>query len=108
LPTRAISGAASIGLVGLFALLVSGHFFAELALVHAWILFAAPFLAWAVLFLRIRQTVLLRTAVLVLEALPVLGAAGLAWQRSEEPREAPRPANNTGDYSPADYEQFGK
>jgi hypothetical protein len=108
LPTRAVSGAASIGLVGLFALLVSGHFFAELALAHAAILFAAPFLAWVLVLPRIRKTVLLRTAVLALEALPVLGAAGLAWQHAEEPREAPRPANNAADYSPADYEQFGK
>ena len=107
LPAKALAGAASIGLVGLFAILVSGHFLASLGLDHAAILFAAPVLAWVLILPRIRKAAMLRVAVLVLEALPVVGVVGLAWKRSEEP-ETRTSVNDTTDYSPADYEQFGK
>src|SRR5262249_996716 len=36
-----------LGLVGLFALLVAGHFFSDLTAVNAVLLFAAPLLCWA-------------------------------------------------------------
>jgi hypothetical protein len=104
-PAEALMGVAGIGLVGLFALLVSGHFFASLGLDHAVILFAAPLLAWVLVLPRMRRTVFLRLAVLVLEAIPVLGIMGLAWKRSEEP-EPPRQVIDDGGYSPSDYEQF--
>jgi hypothetical protein len=103
----ALAGAAGVGLVGLFALLVSGHFFASLGLDLAAVLFTAPLLAWVLVLPPVRKRVLLRLAVLVLEAIPVASVAGLAWRRSEEP-EIRRPINNDEtDYS-ADYEQFGK
>ncbi len=106
-PTSVVSGVAGIGLVGLFALLVSGHFFAYLGLDHAAMLFAAPLLAWCLILPGIRKVAPLRLAVLILEAIPVLGAAGLAWHRSQQ-TELPRSVNNAADYSPSDYDQFGK
>jgi hypothetical protein len=33
-------------IVGLFSLLVTGHFFGKLTMAHAFLLFAAPLLAW--------------------------------------------------------------
>jgi len=107
LPICAWRAVASLGLIGLFAMLVSGHFLASLGLDHAVILFAAPLLAWALILPRIRKAAMLRLAVLVLEAIPVAGIVGLAWKRSEEP-ETRTSVNDTTDYSPADYEQFGK
>jgi hypothetical protein len=107
IPPEVLTGPAGIGLVGLFALLVSGHFFAALGLEHAAVLFAAPLLAWVLVFPRLQRTALLRLAALGLVAIPVLGVAGMAWKRSQEP-EPPRQVIDDGGYSPSDYENFGK
>lgn len=106
IPRSALSGAAGIGLVGLFALLVSGHFFASLGLDHAAILLAIPLLGWLLAWPRIQTKSLLRLAVLCLQALWVAGVVGLAYKRSEEPEPQPPVVNNADDYSPADLEQF--
>jgi hypothetical protein len=43
---RAVRGALGMGVVGLFALLISGKFFTELTWPHAALLFGAPLLCW--------------------------------------------------------------
>src|SRR5206468_10182489 len=40
------TGALAVGMIGLFALLVVGHFFGSLTTPHALLLFAAPLLCW--------------------------------------------------------------
>jgi hypothetical protein len=45
LPARQ-AGAVAVGVVGLFGLLVAGHFFASLTATHAVLLFLAPLLCW--------------------------------------------------------------
>jgi hypothetical protein len=44
--SHALRGALGLGVVGLFSLLVMGHFFGHLTATHAGLLFAAPLLCW--------------------------------------------------------------
>ena len=78
-----VASALSVGLVGLFGLLVIGRFFGTLTTVHAIVLFAAPLLAWLPEMIsspRLRPW--LRGAMrLALVAIPVVFVLAQAWQR---------------------------
>lgn len=99
-----VEGALGVGVVGLFALLVVGRFFAGLTDVNATLLFAAPLLAWLPELLprRIRGHAPLRLA---LAAVPVVIALVLAQQKFAA--DSARPGSGT-EGSLSDYTNFGK
>ncbi len=102
------AGPLSIGVVGLFALLVIGRFFGELTTLHALLLGSAPLLAWApdlpgMRRLGARQRGVLRV---VLTALPVAAAVFLA-QRSFVEDSAPT-GTDDGGATIEDYMNYGQ
>jgi hypothetical protein len=100
-PTPRGAAPISIGVVGLFALLIGGHFFAELTCLHAGLLFAAPLLCWATALPPLRKLPpwLRGCLCLLLVAVPVTLAAYQAKKQSEENS---RPPTGEGE----DYEDY--
>jgi hypothetical protein len=102
------NGVLGPGLIGLFALLVSGHFFGTLTTSNAALLFLAPLLCWLpelpyVRRLRPWQRGFLRV---VLTAVPVAIALTLAHRKFVEDSAKTAPGPNQG--SVEDYMNFGK
>jgi hypothetical protein len=85
LPVSPVStGWLGLGIVGLFSVIVSGRFFADLTTAHALMLFTAPLLGWlpeipCVCRLRLAWRGLARTALI---AAAGMMAAGQAWVKS--------------------------
>jgi hypothetical protein len=79
----ATDGLLGLGLVGLFALVVVGHFFGQLATNHAVLLFCAPLLCWLpeLPFLRRTRPAYRGIARVVLTLVPVAVALVLAQQK---------------------------
>lgn len=103
-----VNGVLGPGLVGLFALLVVGHFFAVLTVRNAALLFFAPLLCWlpelpAVRGLRPWALGFLRV---VLTAVPVAVAVALAQQKFV--KDSAQPAPVPGEVTADDYMNFGK
>jgi hypothetical protein len=97
------SGAAPVGLgvVGLFGVLVIGHFFGALTTTHAILLFFAPLLCWLP-----EAPPQARGAVrLALVLLPVALVLAQAQQRFVAESNAP---SSSQEYSPQDYSDYGK
>ncbi len=90
------------GVVGLFSVLVAGHFFANLSTAHALVLFFAPLLGWLPEFPSIRRLCLplrgLAGAALVVVA--TMAVAGRAYEKtSRETVTSPAAAYSSQDYS---------
>jgi hypothetical protein len=101
------TAAVGVGVVGLFGLLAIGQFFAELPLLLAAILFAAPLLCWLTVlpFISRLRPWLRGGLTLVAVVIAVAIALFLAQkQLAEESPEAPSP----GEPTPEDYFNFGK
>jgi hypothetical protein len=103
-----VNGVLGPGLVGLFALLVVGHFFGVLTGRNAALLFFAPLLCWlpelpAVRSLRPWALGFLRV---VLTAVPVAVAVSLAQQKFVE--DSARTAPGPGEVTAEDYMNYGK
>jgi hypothetical protein len=88
----------SIGLVGLYALLLGGHFFAELTWQHAALLFAAPLLCWVAVLPPFQKLApwLRGGLCILLVAIPVAVAGYQANKQSEE--NSRPPAGDSDDY----------
>jgi len=104
-----VANTLGLAVVGLFALLIMGHFFSELTWTNAALLFFAPVLAaFPELppFRRINPK--LRAGVgIVLTTVPVLIAMALAMQKMAE--QSPRPSSgDTPEPTLDDYMNFGK
>jgi hypothetical protein len=104
-----VANTLGLAVVGLFALLIMGHFFSELTWTNAALLFFAPVLAaFPELppFRRINPR--LRAGVgIVLTTVPVLIAMALAMQKMAE--QSPRPSSgDTQEPTLDDYMNFGK
>jgi hypothetical protein len=104
-----LRGLLGLGVVGLFALLVIGHFFAQLSTEHAILLFFAPLLCWLpeLPYARRAGPRLRGCGRLVLTAVPVTLALLLARQQfvrdaaQTMPSSAPEPSID-------DYRNYGK
>jgi hypothetical protein len=107
--TGGIAAAARIGIAGLFALVVSAHFFASLSVTNAAILLALPLVSWLCeLPLANKSRSWLRPmAASILIVLPLAIVAKQAFDKADEPSPAP-PTNDAGDYSADDYESLRK
>jgi hypothetical protein len=104
-----LSGVLGLGVVGLFALLVLGRFFGELASSNAALLFFAPLLGWLpeLPYIRRLGPRLRGLARVVLAAAPVVVALLLAQQKFVEDSRAP---SSSGSREPSmqDYMDYGK
>jgi hypothetical protein len=98
------------GVVGLFALLVIGHFFSKLTTANAALLFGAPLLLWLteIPFLGRINSRLRAFAGLSLAGLPVVLAVVLAWQKFAQDSAQPSAIPQTPQPSLQDYLDFGK
>ncbi len=107
-PTPDLNGLLGVGVVGLFALVVTGHFFAELTAVNAGLLFFAPLLCWLIEVPPIRRAwPWVRGVVRVsLVLAPVVVALALAQQKSAKDL-APR-GSGVPEATNDDYINFGK
>jgi hypothetical protein len=107
---RELRGAVGLGIVALFALIVSGRFFGELTTTNAILLFCAPLACWLpelVPALQKRPT--LRVALRpLLVAIPVGVALTLAGLQFIEDSKAKSPAPGSDEPSAEDYMNFGK
>jgi hypothetical protein len=99
---RAVRGALGIGVVGLFALLVSGKFFAELTWRHAALLFGAPLLCWLPEMPHVSRLHPWLRAVLaaMLVSIPVTLAVTQAQKQHEEESKPKAPSG--AEYNPED------
>jgi hypothetical protein len=96
-------GVLAIGVVGLFALLVSGHFFSELLLLNAALLFFGPLLCW----LPELPPRLRGVGRILLAAVPIALAVLLAQQKFAATMDQITPG--TDDPSSRDYsKEYGK
>ncbi len=106
--SRDIQGVLSLGIVGLFALLVIGRFFGNLTLGNAALLFFAPLLGWLpeLPYIRRIRPLFRGTARVVLTAVPVVVALMLAQQQFRVDSER----NSSGAPEPSiqDYLDYGK
>jgi len=103
-----VTGVLGVGLVGLFSLLVIGHFLANLTKTHAALLLAAPLLCWLPELPYIRRlrpwlVGLLRVA---LVAVPVVVVVVLAQKKFVEDSRSSSPSPT--EPSIQDYMDFGK
>ena len=105
-PPVKVNGAIGVGIVGLFGLVVIGHFFNELTLPNALLLFFAPLLAWLPEFPVIRRADpwLRGAARLILVALPLAFVGWRAWGEFNAKSQPAAPGEVTAD----DYANFGK
>jgi hypothetical protein len=103
-----LDGLVGLGVVGLFALLVIGHFFGRLATAHAALLFLGPLLCWLPELPYVRQVGprLRSLAALSLAAVPVVVALMLAQQKfvADSTQSSP----GTPEPSLQDYMDYGK
>jgi hypothetical protein len=102
-----------VGVVGLFGLVISGRFFAELTTTHALILFFAPLLCWLAAFPGVRRLpAFLRGAVPVLLLMIPLGLVVSQARQKFIEDSMPRPttpgAPNIPEATIDDYQNFGK
>jgi hypothetical protein len=107
---RELRGAVGIGLVALFALIVSGRFFGDLTTTNALLLFCSPLAGWLpelVPALRERPT-LRRTIRPILVALPAALALTLAGLQFVEDSKAKSSAPGSDEPGAEDYLNFGK
>src|SRR5262249_38932505 len=91
-----LQGLVSIGVVGLFSLVVIGRFFGDLTTLNACLLFFAPLLCWfaELPIIRKRGTFLQFIARIGLTAIPAGLALFLAVQTFMHPSAPPSPANS--------------
>jgi hypothetical protein len=86
------------GMVGLFAVLVSGHFFGSLTVRHAVLVFAAPLLCLLPVLIRVTRPRLRAFACVALVAVPVAIAMASAYQSFvKDSRSAPGSREATAD-----------
>jgi hypothetical protein len=103
-----LAGVLGVALVGLFALVVAGHFFGKLTTLNAALLFGAPLLCGLVElpFLRRLKPARRSTLALLFTAVPVVIALTLARQQFQADSAGPSPDAKEG--SVEDYQNFGK
>jgi hypothetical protein len=103
-----LNGVLGLGVVGLFALLVIGHFFGKLTLGNAALLFFAPLLGWLpeLPYARRMRPLLRGTARVALTAVPVAVALVLAQQQFLMDSESKSPG--ASEPSVEDYLNYGK
>jgi hypothetical protein len=101
-------GALGVGVVGLFGLIVVGHFFGELATSHALLLFLAPLLAWLgeLPYVRRLRPFIRSPLRVCLTAVPV--AVALLIARQNFMVESARTSGDTNEPSIQDYMNYGK
>lgn len=108
-PRPYLNSVVALGVVGLFALLVVGHFFGELALGHAVALLLAPLLCWLpeLPYLNRLGTHWRGLARVALTSVPIALTLTLAYQQfvRDSARSAP---DSRGEPSLQDYLDFGK
>jgi hypothetical protein len=94
------------GLVGLFSLLVIGHFFGSLSTTHALLLFGTPLLAW----LPLAVGRWLRSGLRDILVLVLVGAAvaGIVFHAQRQFVEDSKSSPDPGEPSLQDYLDFGK
>jgi hypothetical protein len=102
-----LTGAVGIGIVGLFALLVVGRFFAVLTTTHAILLLTAPLLCWLTEIPSVRKWPAWERGLLAvaLVSVPLAVAVIQAQQKFVEDSHAP---SQPGEPSSQDYQDFGK
>jgi hypothetical protein len=93
------------GIVGLFALLLSGHFFGELSVRHAVLLFLAPLLCWLPELPLVRRTwpMLRAVARVAVVAVPV---ALVVVQAMQSFTKAPQPSAGSNEPTSDDYSSY--
>jgi hypothetical protein len=103
-----LSGLLGVGVVGLFALLMIGHFFGELTWVNAALLFFAPLLGWLPEPPALRRVGprLRASAGILLTVVPVTIALALAQQKLVE--DSKSPTQDSSEPTLEDYMNFGK
>jgi hypothetical protein len=103
-----LTGVLGVAVVGLFGLLVIGHFFGELTWTNAALLFFAPLLGWLAEFPLVRRiNPRIRASLgVVLTAIPVAIALALAQQKFIENSAPPSP--DSQEPTLEDYMNFGK
>jgi hypothetical protein len=103
--TPDLKGALGVGVVGLFALLVVGHFFGSLRTAHALLLFAAPLLGWLPELLPARRVGprLRGAARVALAAVPVALALTLAVRQFAADSAPPSATPGVNEPSEEDY-----
>ncbi len=107
--TAGLSAALGLGVVGLFSLLVIGHFFGELATHHAVVLGLAPLLCWLpeLPYLRRLAGWVRGTARLILVAVPLV-LVGIQVQQTFIDKSAASATSEPGEPTLDDYINFGK
>jgi hypothetical protein len=95
------------GVIGLFSLLVIGHFFGELTVTHALLLFGAPLLCWLPESVRTRRE-LPRLRALVRVALVAVPVALVVVQAGQKFSAASQPASGEGEATADDYANYGQ
>jgi hypothetical protein len=103
---RGVTNGLGVGVVGLFALLLLGHFFGQLSIFNATLLFAAPLLGWLpeLPYLCKLKPRLRAALALALVAVPVAFAVAHAGQKFAEDARTPGSQQPTAQ----DYMDFGK
>lgn len=103
-----LEGAVGIGVVGLFSLLIIGHFLNEMTARNAVVLFLVPLLAWLPELPPLRRVgpCLRGAAAVVLTAIPVALAAHFAYEKFMA--EVNRPSAGTMEIGPEAYENYRK
>jgi hypothetical protein len=95
------------GLVGLFSLLVIGHFFSELTIPHAVLVFAAPLLCWLPELVPLRGA-WPRVRELARVALVAIPIAVVIVQASRTFAERSAPSTNSTESADDEYSYYGK
>jgi hypothetical protein len=105
----AVSGAVGFGVVGLFSILVIGHFFGELSTAHAALLGLAPLLAWLpeLPYIRRAPSWARGFARLAVVAVPLVLAVAQAQQQFVQ-SSANSATPEAGEPTLEDYMNFGK
>jgi hypothetical protein len=103
-----IQGVISVGVVGLFSLLIVGRFFGELATNHAALLFFGPLLGWltAMPYIRRRGYRTRGMVCVLLTAVPIAVTLALAQHQFAE--DSKRTGAGSQEPSIEDYMNFGK
>ena len=93
-------------MVGLFAVVVIGHFFGELTWHQAALLFFAPLLCWLTALPYLRRLGPRRRGLAQVALVPV--AVAMAQARQKLVEDSRPPAGGSGEPSLQDYMDFGK
>jgi len=108
LPTNTdLRGLIGPAMIGLFSLLVTGHFFGELSVSHAALLFAAPLLCWVPELTPVRSTLPWLRA-LARVALVVVPIAVCAVQASRGAMQDSQPEASANEATSDDYANYGR